>query len=143
MDKNPQYFQGVLQLRNPTQEIIDFVAKEIEKKKTTWIAKTENQKNGIDLYLSSNRLLKDLGKKLNSKFCGELIETCSLHTKSKQTGRDLYRGCILFRYYNIKKGDIIQVKGDSIKVIAIGKDILGKDILTNKKVHIKFDKLKN
>lgn len=143
MDKNPQYFQGILQLRNPTQEIIDFVAKEIEKKKTAWIAKTENQKNGIDLYLSSNRLLKDLGKKLNTKFCGELIESSSLHTKSKQTGKDLYRGCILFRSYNIKKGDTIQIKGNSVKIIAMGKDILGKDIKTNKKVHIRFNQLKN
>ena len=143
MNKNPQYFEGTLQLRNPNQEIIDFVADEIEKRDDVWIAKTENQKKGLDLYLSSNKFLKDIGRKLKAKFPGELVESNKLFSRNKLTSKEVYRGCVLFRYYGIKKGEVIEIRGDSIKIISIGKDILGKNIETNKKVHIKFEQLKN
>ncbi len=141
MDKNPQYFQGVLQLRNPTQQIVDFVAEQIEKKNNVWIAKTAKQKNGVDLYISSNRFLKEIGKKLKQNFVGELIESNSLFSVNRLTSKEVYRGCVLFRYFNIKKGETITIKGDEIKIISIGKKILGKNLQTNKKVHLDFSDL--
>ena len=143
MDKNPKYFEGTLQLRNPSQEIIDFVANEIEKEENVWIAKTVKQKKGIDLYISSNRFLKQIGKKIKERFTGELIQTSTLFTKNKLTSKEVHRGCILFRHYDIKKGDIIKVRGDPIEVLSIGKDIFGRNIETNKKVHIRFEQLEN
>lgn len=142
MTKNPQYFEGILQLRNPSQEIIDFVADAIEKKENVWIARAQKQKNGIDLYISSNKFLKQIGKKLKEMFCGELIESHTLHSRNRQTSKEVLRGCILFRHYNIKKGDIIKVRGESIKVISVGKEISGKNTETNRKVHIKYEQLR-
>ena len=142
MDKNPKYFEGVLQLRNPSDEIIDFIADEMEKKENVWIAKTEKQKNGIDLYLSSNKFLAYIGKRLKEKFSGELIKTSSLFTRNKLTSKEVMRGCTLFRYYDIKKGDILKIRGEPIEVISIGNDIFGKNLKTNKKTHIKFEQLR-
>ncbi|MBD3163641.1 hypothetical protein GF323_00405 [Candidatus Woesearchaeota archaeon] len=142
MDKNPKYFEGVLQLRSPSLEIIDFVAAEIEKKEIVWISKTVKQKNGIDIYISSNKFLKQLAKKLKSKFSGELVETRSLFSKNRQTSKPVYRGCVLFRNYNLKKGQIIKHRGDSIKIISLGRDILGRSMKNNKKVHIRFGELR-
>jgi NMD protein affecting ribosome stability and mRNA decay len=139
---NKQYFEGVLQLRNPTEEIVDFVANEIEKNTDVWIAKTKKQNNGIDLYISSNKFLTQIGKKLKANFSGQLTKSSSLYTRSKLTSKEVHRGCILFRHFDIKKGDTITVKGEEVKVISIGKDILGKT-KDNKKVHIKFDQLRS
>jgi NMD protein affecting ribosome stability and mRNA decay len=141
MDKPEQYFEGVLQLRNPTQDIIDFVARQIEKTDDVWVAKTKQHKSGIDLYLSSNKFLKHIGKKLNSSFCGELKESRSLFSKNRLTSKAIYRGCVLFTAHDVKVGDTINIKGDKLKIIKIGKDILAKNIENNNKVHISFSQL--
>jgi NMD protein affecting ribosome stability and mRNA decay len=142
-NKNPQYFEGTLQLRNPSQELIDFVATEIENS-NAWIAKTKKQKNGIDLLLSSNKFLKDIGKKLKNKFAGELTTSSKLFTRNKQTSKEVHRGCVLFRYYDIKEGDKILFKGETLEIISIGKEIFARNLdNNNKKVHLKFEKLRD
>jgi len=138
MDRNPQYFEGVLQLRNPTQEIIDFVATEIEKKDNVWIAKSIKLKNGIDLEMSSNKFLKEIGKKLNNKFTGVLKTSKKLFSRNRLTQKEVWRGCVLFKYLNIKKGDKIIYRGDQVEIVSIGKDVLGKIAKTHQKIHIKF-----
>ena len=141
MDRHPQYFEGTLQLRNPTQKIINFVAENIEKKDNVWIAKTVKQKKGIDLYISSNKFLKEIGKKLKNTFTGELIESNKLYSRNRLTSKEIHRGCVCFRHYDFKKGDNMKYKGDDVEVISIGKDILARDISTKKKVHIKWSEL--
>ena len=141
MNKNPQYFEGVLQLRNPTEEILDFVDKAIKKDENVWIAKKKEQKNGIDLYLSSNKFLKAIAKKLKNSFSGELIETSTLFSRNRLTQKELRRGCILFRYYKVKRGDIITVRSEKYKVISIGKDILVKNLKSNVKSRMNFSNL--
>jgi NMD protein affecting ribosome stability and mRNA decay len=142
MDKNPQYFEGTLQLRNPTQEIIDFVADLVEKKEGAWIAKTKKSKNGIDLYLSSNKFLKEIGKRLKENFPGELVHSSSLFTKNRLTSKEVHRGCVLFRYIPVKKGDIVTIRGEEIEILALGSKILGKSKETNRKVRLEFSDLR-
>ena len=140
MDKNPKYFEGTLQLRNPTQEIIDFVANEIDKREDVWIAKTVKQKNGVDLDLSSNKFLKEIGKRLANRFPGVLKHSSSLFTRKRLTQKEVHRGTILFRYVDIKKGDIIKYRGEEVIVVSWSKDVLAKDSKNNK-IHIKFEDL--
>jgi NMD protein affecting ribosome stability and mRNA decay len=141
INKNPQYFEGVLQIRNAPQEVYDFIADEIGKKGDVWIAKTRKQKNGDDLYVSSNKFLAEIAKKLDERFPGQMTKSKTLHTQDSLTSKDVFRGTVLFRYCGVKKGDILNIKGDKIQVIAIGKEILGKNLETNQKVHVKFDKV--
>ena len=143
MDRPKTYFEGVLQLRNPTPAIIDFVADEVEKTPSVWIAKTKKLKNGIDLFLSSNKFLADIARKLKDNFTGEILRSNTLFSEDKQTSKVLYRGCYLFRYYDIKKGDKVIIRGQTIQIIAIGKELLAKDMETQRKVHIKFADLKD
>jgi len=136
---DPKYFEGVLQLRNPNQKIIDFVADYIEEK-GAWIAKTTKQKNGVDLDLSSNKVLREIGKRLKNRFPGSLVESKSLFTQNRLTSKKVYRGCVLFKHFDVKKGDTIKFKGEDITVIKVGKDILGKNS-ENKKIHVRFEQL--
>jgi len=85
--KRAEYFEGVLQLRDCEQEVIDFAEKEIDRLKLT-IAKTVEFKNGKDYFLPDNNLTKRIGKKLQSKYGGEYLVTATLHTK-KQIPRHL------------------------------------------------------
>ena len=140
-DKHDEYFEGVLQLRDPNDEVIRFIKDLFEKKEKVWIAKEKKVRGGIDFYVSSQKFLRGLGHKLQERFGGEMKNSRKLHTRDKNTQKDLYRAFLLFRPSKYKKGDIITHRGDKIQVISAVKEIFGKDLKTGKKVHIKFDKL--
>lgn len=95
-----EYFEGILQLRDIKQEVTDFCLEDIEKhseKGGIFFSKTEEVKNGVDFYCSSNKYLMHLGKKLKKRFKGELKTSAKLFTKNKQTSKDVYRVTVLFR----------------------------------------------
>ncbi len=130
----PEYFEGTLQLRNVTDEARAFVYSQIEKRPQVTIAKVEPQKNGEDIYLSSQHYLQTLGKLLAEKFGGHLKITARLHTKSRIKSKDVYRVTVLFRMVDFKKGDIITHRGDSFEVLHMGKKVFCKEVATHKKI---------
>ncbi|MBW2986199.1 hypothetical protein KY333_02400 [Candidatus Woesearchaeota archaeon] len=134
-EKGPKYFEGKLQLRNPTPEVINFVMKKIKQDKHVWIAKTEKVRNGIDLWLSSNKFLQDIGAKLKKRFTGVLKKSKKLHTQHKITSKLLYRGTVMFRCLNFKRGDIIEINGEQLKVMEISRQVRLKNLQTGKKEH--------
>ena len=132
MADNKNYYEGIMQLRNIDDEIIDFVVKEIEKTENISMPKIKKVTNGTDIYISSQKFLRSLGNKLQKRFGGQLIASKKLHTRSRITGKELHRVNVLFRMPNFKKGDIINYKGDEIKVVAIHKKVFAKDIKPEK-----------
>ena len=133
-----EYFEGILQLRNPTEELLDFLAKEIKEKGNVFVAKTKKVGDGIDLYISSQRYLRTLGNKLQERFPGQPEVSSSLHTRNRQTSRDVYRVNVLFRMPSFRKGDIITYKGDRIQIIGMSKKVLAKDLKTGKKLTLSY-----
>ena len=139
--RHKEYFEGTLQLRNVDNEVVDFVVKEIEKTEDTYIAKTKKVTNGFDIYVSRQRFLRSLGNKLQQKFGGQIKVSTKLHTRHKQTGRELHRVNVLFRMPDFKKGDIVTYKGDKIEIISMHKKIFAKDVKTGKKLNLSFKDL--
>ena len=92
-----QYYEAVLQLRNPNKEAINCIVNAINKRKDVFIAKQAKVEGGIDFYISSQRFTRSLGKKLKKSFKGELKESKRLYGMNRQTSRQVYRGTILFR----------------------------------------------
>ena len=133
---NPQYFEGILQLRNCTDEVINFVRNLSLKSPTAYISKEEGTKNGVDFYLSDNKFLHSLGKKLRESFTGELKSSASLHTKDRQSSKDLYRLTILFKQLHFKKDDVMLYQGDEVKILRIANDVIIQNIKSGKKEHI-------
>ena len=133
-----EYFEGILQLRNPSEELLDFLAKEIKEKGNVFVAKTKKVGDGIDLYISSQRYLRTLGNKLQERFPGQPEVSSSLHTRNRQTSRDVYRVNVLFRMPSFRKGDIITYKGDRIQIIGMSKKVLAKDLKTGKKLTLSY-----
>jgi NMD protein affecting ribosome stability and mRNA decay len=95
MDEN--YYEGKLQLRNPNEEVINFIKNQFKNNDKVWVAKYETLKTGVDIYISSNRFLLGLGKKLKKSFKGELKTSRKLHTQNRQTSKQIYRVTVLFR----------------------------------------------
>ena len=96
--RRQEYYEAIIQLRNPSEEAINSVANAIEKRNDVHIAKTVPLKTGVDIYLSSQKYAHTLGKMLKKSFKGELIESKKLYGQDRQTSRILYRRTILFRF---------------------------------------------
>jgi len=141
MERNTDYFEGILQMRNIGDEVVEFAIKEIDKTGDVYVAKLKKVANGVDLYISRQKFLRSLGNKLQSQFGGQLLVSRKLHTRSRMTGRDLYRVNVLFRLPYFKKGDIIEYKGEKIKIISMHKKVFAKDVKTGKKLNINYKDL--
>ena len=136
----PNYYQGILQLRNINPEVLDFVHDQLKKREDVAITKTAKQPNGIDLYITSQAFLRAIGKKLRESFGGEMRTSATLHTRNKQ-GKDLFRVNVLYRPSKYKHGDIVNIRGDEIRLIHIGSKIFGKEVKTGRKVTIRSSDL--
>jgi len=132
-----QYFEGILQLRGPSEEVIEFARHAIDKREDVYISQEKKVAGGIDWYLSSQRFLRALGKKLKRRFNGDLKESRKLFSRNNQTSRDIYRVNVMFRLNKFKIGDIVEYKGQRVKVKSMGKMVSGVDLDTGKKVIIK------
>lgn len=130
------YYQGILQLRDVDEEALNFVRNQVKKREDVAITKIVKFPNGVDLYITSQKFIRILGKKLKESFGGELKISSKLHTKSRH-GKDLYRVNVLFRPLKYKAGDTVNVRGENVRLIRIGKKIFARDLKTGKKVTIR------
>ncbi|MBI5065654.1 hypothetical protein HZA97_05440 [Candidatus Woesearchaeota archaeon] len=132
-----EYFEGILQLRNYDQELLEYVLNAIEKDRRAVVTKTiKVNKNCVDLYLTSQKYLRILGSRLRQNFCGVFKETATLHTQKK--GKDLYRITILFDYLPLKRGQNVTFRGDDYEIISWDKRVLLKNRKSGEKVHVSF-----
>lgn len=136
-----KYYEGILQLRNCTEEVLDFVSRAIAREKDVFIAKEVKTKDGHDLYLSSNKFLKKIGKMLKEKFPGVMKSSSKLYTRDRQSGKRVYRGTILFRMPNFRVGDIGVMKGDEVRIMSINHNVAVKETKTGRKMQYKFDEI--
>ncbi|MBW2994789.1 hypothetical protein KY312_00405 [Candidatus Woesearchaeota archaeon] len=136
MDKQAGYFQGILQLRNVDDSIVQYVLNQFEKNKIS-IGKIEEVKNGLDIYSSSNKFSRKLAHKLQNEFGGEIKESPKLYSKSKLTSRNIYRLNVLYLAPSIRKGEIVKVNDKIIKVSSLTKNIIrGTELVKNRRVSI-------
>ena len=136
----PNYYQGILQLRDVSDEVMDFVYSQIQKRPDVAVTRTAKLDNGKDLYMTSQKFIRILGKKLRESFGGELKVSSKLHTRNRQ-GRDLYRINVLFRPLKYKRGDIVLIRGDEVKLLQIGNRIFARNLKTGKKLKIRREDL--
>ena len=129
------YYEAILQLRNINDDVFGFICRQINKEKAG-VARQENVRNGIDLYLASQKFARKLGKTLIEHFGGILKITAKLYSRDRQTSRNLYRVSVLFKCLDFIKGDVVMTEGKVFRITAIGKKITGKDLITGKKKKI-------
>ena len=137
--KNSEYYEAILQLRDVSDEVIDFVDKEIEKKNIL-VAKTKKVTNGHDYYLGNGNLTRNLGKTLQEKYGGEFTVTATLFTRKE--GKPVYRLTVLFRAMPFKKGDQVEYHDETYNVIMSGKKLMLQHLKTGKKIQVWYKDMK-
>ncbi len=137
-----QYFEGVLQLRNPSDDVLDYLEKEVLKmsEKGGYITKQVKLKNGYDLYFTSNKGLNAFGKNLKTRFGGILKSAAKLQTRDKLRSRDLYRISVYYEPPPFSKGSILGIGEKVVKITSLGKQISGVDIVSGDKVSVNPDR---
>ena len=96
-NRHSNYYEAILQLRPYNEKVVDFILKKISERKNVYIAKEVSLKTGIDLYLTDQRFARALGRRLKRNFKGKLILSRKLHTRDRQTSRNIYRVTVCFR----------------------------------------------
>jgi len=128
--KNDNYFNI---LKKALDEINLYVEKLHIKDNRQYISKLEDQKFGVDLYLSTNELMKQIIKFLNSNYHFLLKRTKKLVGRDSQRGRNLYRLKSLIKFLPMNKDDTILVENKELMVEKISKNkVLLRDELGNK-----------
>jgi NMD protein affecting ribosome stability and mRNA decay len=136
---HPDYFEGILQLRHPTRELLEFI--EIVASKTNQVAKMRKVTNGFDYHIVSQRFLRSWGKEIQRRFPGELVSSRTLFTRNRLTQKEVYRVTVLFRCYPFNKGDTVKMKGQDHLVLSIGKKVWLQNVKTKEKQWVEFEKV--
>ena len=134
--KHPSYFEAVLQLRDCSEKIIEYVEEQIIRYKIP-LAKVMKLKKGIDFYLADNQFTRALGKKLQIKFGGDYNVTSSLW--GRKSGKEVYRLTVLFRSIGFKKHDTVEFEGERYNVkMLLGTKLMLQNEKTGQKIQVKY-----
>ena len=91
-----KYYEAIIQLRPAEKNLLECVENQI-RKKDIHVSKVEKIKTGVNIYVSSRKFAMGLGRKLKKSFKGELKLSRSLYSRSRQTGKTIYRVTVCFR----------------------------------------------
>ncbi|HLD00996.1 MAG TPA: NMD3-related protein [Candidatus Nanoarchaeia archaeon] len=138
--KHGEYYEAILQLREVEEKVVTFTDQEIRRIKLP-VTKVMPVRNGWDYYLADNELTRSLGKTLQQKFGGKLAVTASLF--GKKDGKDIYRVTVLFRGLKFSRGQEVIYHGEKCTVKALAKDILLLSSKSGKKIHVRYEYMKD
>src|SRR3989344_3429960 len=82
------YFEGILQLRDIDEEVVDFVKRQTAKRNDVRISRIAKVRNGLDMYFTSQKYLRALGKKLQEHFKGEMVMSPQLRSEERRVGKE-------------------------------------------------------
>lgn len=127
------YFLSIIQLRvkdeaqfnvikRALDDIHEFVEKLFEKDNKQYISKIEDQKNGVDLFLSTNELMNHIISHLKTKFYFVLKRSKKLMGRDIQRSKNLYRLKTLIKFLPIEKKDRILIDNSEYIVENITKN---------------------
>lgn len=140
-DVPKNYFEGILQLRQGSPELIAWVHNRIKEDGKARVAKEKKVKGGVDLYMSDQHYLQSLGKKLNEEFLGILKVSRRLHTVNKMTSKLVYRVTVLFQELPWKHGQKIIIEGEEFEIVGIDQRVRLKNVRTGVKSQEDIDRL--
>ena len=126
------YYEAILQMRADGREISDDEKKELTKRVTdTTVAryKTDDKafvnliddtKHGIDYYIGSEHLAKDIADDFEGRYIAERKENYKLIGEDK-TGKKKYRVTILLRLPRFSIGDFVLISEQPCQVLAMAR----------------------
>ena len=140
-DQNEDYFEAVIQLRHHTEEQFNEVLDYLEKKNCR-VAKHVIQPEGVDIYITSQKLAQQFGRWVKTIYNCQITSTRTLHTRDTRKGKDLYRVTVLVQFLKHQVGAIVTYNGDQVKITSLGSKPTGKILSTGKRIFIDARDLK-
>ncbi|TFG24587.1 MAG: hypothetical protein EU532_12425 [Promethearchaeota archaeon] len=147
--KSGTYFTSILQLRCNLEDfdflnlvinnITDFVEKLFEKDEKQYISNIDKQKNGFDLYLSTNELLNHIISFMKANYYFGLKRTKKLVGRDHQRGKNIYRLKAVIRFLPFNKNDYISIDNQTFYVENIKKNSVILRDKTGKRIIKDFD----
>ncbi|MFX0039071.1 MAG: NMD3-related protein [Promethearchaeota archaeon] len=127
------YYLSIIQLRvkNEDQfdllkrildEINEYVERIFEKDHKQYISKIEDQKYGIDLYLSTNELMNHLITFLKSKYHFVFKRSKKLVGRDIQRGKNLYRFKSLIKFLPVSINEAFSIENQNFRVESFTKN---------------------
>lgn len=139
------YYESILQIRaddrglnnkeqTDVKKIVnDYVTRRYEDgDKRSFITKIDELDEGIDFYLGSKTVSKQICKAIKLKYGGEIQRSSKL--VGVKDGKNLYRVTYSLRLFKISPGDVISFKEKFIQIIKVAKNIEGIDLKSGKTV---------
>jgi len=117
--KDEKYFETI---NEALDNIQIYVEKLFEKDQRQYISKIEDQKVGVDLYLSTNELMNNIIKFLKLNYHFILKRSKKLVGRDTQKGRNLYRLKSLIKFLPVEKNDVILVEDGKFIVESLSKN---------------------
>lgn len=123
------YFEAIIQVRSTNRELDenelgkaeDIVITTLEhsegSEQNAFLTKTEYIHGGVDFYIGSSAIARQITKKLASEFAGKIKESSSLI--GKKDGKDVFRVTFIVRIPEYRIGDFIRLDDNVYKVLKI------------------------
>ena len=135
------YFEGILQLRDTTPEIHQWIHNRVKSDGKAAITKEKKTTNGVDFYFNDQHYLQNLGQKIRQVFPGILKTSRRLHTVDKMTSKLLYRVNVLFKPLPFKRGDIVKFRGEDVEILGVTNKVQVKNVQSGKKQVVEIKEL--
>jgi len=135
--KSGFYYEAILQIRaddrrlsdDEIEETVGFAERIVDraaKKGEAFISKIEPVKGGVDLYLSSHDLGRNIAKEFRARYGGTVGVSPKLF--GLKDGREIYRTTHLVRLPRYREGDVVRLEGRMFEVISMGQRPVLRDL---------------
>ncbi|MFT4304241.1 MAG: NMD3-related protein [Candidatus Woesearchaeota archaeon] len=139
-ESNSEYFEAILQLRGFSDKDIYDIVDYIEANECR-ISKEVIEKDGVDFYLFSQKFIQKLARWIKERYNCIINITSTLHTRDTKANKDLFRLTVYARFLPFKIGDIIDYKGERVKITSSGEKVSGKNEKTGKRIFIDLNQI--
>jgi NMD protein affecting ribosome stability and mRNA decay len=126
------YFEGILQLRDVSEDFCETVIRRIREAGKADIACIKPYRTGIDIFLTSARWLMAFANDLRSE--GVVETSRKLHTRDSNTGKEVWRVTACFKGVPFRRGQVVHTEDGDVKVLKVGKMIQVQFVKSGKKV---------
>ncbi len=125
-----RYYEAVLQIRGHApltererKELSELVRREVEARRgedRAFISSLEERREGIDFYIGSAKLAKQIASLLVAKYGGTLKTSTKL-VGVDESGRSVLRYTYAYRLPRVKRGDVVRINNKVCQVLRLSR----------------------
>jgi len=136
-----KYFEGILQVRNASNEVLDFIKNDLAKNrskgfhinKETYIDDTGLN---VDYFYTNKGYMRIVAEKLKNHFGAVLKQNAQLFSINWETSKNIYRLNILVELPKYHKNDVIKIGTQLFKIVSMDEKIHVLNLENNSKTLI-------